>query len=127
MPYLTDPVFGIGIMGFENKENQYKYLDRLRQKETNWGIIHNNYLATLSENGIVGFLFYIALLGSALWVSYKLHRRDRSYKGILSLVIASAVFSFGINTLFWQVHWLILFLPHLLWEIEDRGGAADSS
>jgi len=125
--FKEHPVFGIGIMGFENKENQYKYLDRLKEKETNWGIIHNNYLATLSENGIVGFLFYIALLGSALWFSYKLHRRDGSYKGILSLVIATAVFSFGINTLFWQVHWFILFLPHLLWEIEDRGVAADSS
>jgi len=118
--FKAHPVFGVGIMAFENKQNQYKYMNATGMHETNWGIIHNSFLSVLAENGIFGFVFYLFLVVNALRLSIRLEKLDNTYKGILSLEVAIIVESLGIHMLFWHIYWFILFIPCLLWEIRTR-------
>jgi len=118
--FKDHPVFGVGIMAFENKENQYRYMSASGSHETNWGIIHNSFLSVLAENGLFGFIFYLFLVGNALRLSIRLEKLDTTFKGILSLEIAIIVASLGIHMLFWHIYWFILFIPCLLWEIRKR-------
>lgn len=58
---------------------------------------HSMYLQVLAENGLVGFVFFIVILGIILWNGYKNLQKD-----LLSLFLFSAIICFLIQGIFFS-------------------------
>ena len=105
--FLTHPVIGIGTGAF-----QYSYARD--QPVEQWGDRlnepHSQYWLTLSEQGIIGFIFLFGFLGSLFWGSIKLSGESM----ILGLLIAFCFGAFSDSILFYSpLGFLLIFFSAL--------------
>lgn len=111
--YMNYPVFGLGPSAFGEA-------------------VDGNYLRVLAENGIVGFLAFVWLMGSILIVSYRGYKNDRGdeLSREYSLFIFVSVLIFLINALVTDVFEaskfaiLFWFLTGILFKVVKKEGKA---
>lgn len=63
-----------------------------------WDHAHNDYVELLAETGVVGFLLFMAILGSIFYLAWKGYTRSRSH-WVRSLLLQAAVSIFGLGIL----------------------------
>jgi O-antigen ligase len=78
--WMNHPLFGVGFRQHE-------------QLLTGISSAHNAYLSMLADTGIVGFLLYVALLGTSLAASLRIRER-RSRIFVIALLVGYAVIGF---------------------------------
>ncbi len=114
--FKSSPVIGVGLGGFGLSHAGGKYTS-----------VHNLYLETLAEQGIIGLLFLVAVLLRALFSGFRLYLRGSSgfdrglglgFTGCVLAVMVTNMFGdrwsyFEIGAYFW-----------LLWAAVDRSYAA---
>lgn len=115
--FLKHPLFGIGTVGFLNVDNYMKYgegMNLLLKPSGGW-IIHSNLFAVLAENGLAGFIPYLAIIVFGFIFSWKLYKKADYYIFILAMQIASFIISNAINNLYFNFFWFTTFLPYLMY------------
>jgi len=118
--FLKNPIFGIGTTGFLNANNYLTYAEAIDLHYDNprgW-IIHSNLFAVLGENGLAGFIPYLALVFLGLFYSWKLYRKKAVYAGLFGMQIASFVVSNTINNLYFNFYWLVQSLPFIFYTLD---------
>lgn len=78
------PIFGMGPAGYATYNMTYHPLDA---RST-----HNNYFDVLAQSGIVGFVSFLTLMGTALWLGWRNIQRTGTHNGFVS-AFAVATFS----------------------------------
>jgi uncharacterized membrane protein YdcZ (DUF606 family) len=79
-----------------------------------WSNAHSLYARTLAEQGVVGLLSLLSLLGGIVFATFNLalkekyHLRVISAKVILAIVIGQLINSFVIDSIHWRHFWFIL-------------------
>lgn len=110
--FKDHPVLGVGLGQY--KENyQQKYISP-KAKEPNLEHAHNNFMQMLAENGMVGFLGFMAMFTYIIWHNF---RKFLTSKNIYSIAICAVSitlllqgfteFNFG-NSAVVKAYWLIL-------------------
>lgn len=110
--FKDHPVLGVGLGQY--KENyQQKYISP-KAKEPNLEHAHNNFMQMLAENGMVGFLGFMAMFTYIIWHNF---RKFLTSKNIYSIAICAVTitlllqgfteFNFG-NSAVVKAYWLIL-------------------
>ncbi len=110
--FADNPVFGIGFNGFAHTVAPGALSD-----------VHNFFLKTAAEQGIIGLLMIAALLLRALYASWTLYRQGRSgfHRG-LGLGFLACTFALGVTNIFGD-RWSAFALGGyfwLIWGLVDR-------
>lgn len=110
--FKDHPVFGVGLGQYKDNYQQ-KYISP-KAKEPNLEHAHNNFMQMLAENGIVGFLGFMAMFTYIIWHNF---RKFLTSKNIYSIAICAVTitlllqgfteFNFG-NSAVVKAYWLIL-------------------
>ncbi len=124
--FLVSPVFGNGfttgvdVLIATSKRTEQPYLKYMADLEGRHGTVHNGYLQSMLDSGVVGTFFYVAVIFGA-W--YRLLRRDvgRRYPAMFYLITYAAIANAGKNfvyaasvgdsVLFWIVAMFALGAP----------------
>ncbi|WP_196600953.1 O-antigen ligase family protein [Pectinatus frisingensis] len=104
------PILGIGTDNF--KDAYQKHYISSKAKEPKLEHAHNIYLESLAENGIIGFLSFIVMLGYFMYICWKMWKYDRqNVFALLTVEIIMVVLLHGmteyvfahiiINNVFW--------------------------
>jgi O-antigen ligase len=97
---LRHPLFGVGPLMFENEtaDNILKSTG----KKAPWQTAHNSYLKISSENGIVGFIFYVWVLVAAFRLTYRCYKRTEGNPALkmangnsVAILLALVVYACG--------------------------------
>ena len=83
------PVIGHGIGGFENRirsVQSYYYVTKYA---------HNHYLESLVQTGIIGLLFFLAMLGSSIAAVIRKRFKDKETVSLIPMLSAAAFFIAG--------------------------------
>lgn len=105
--FLENPVIGVGFgqQPFEAKnkypkwatDNNWEFrLKYLNEEHKSFAPGYNIYLRILAETGIIGFVIFVMLLISALYVCFKLIKLDNT-NSILAIIIFVSLFGFILN------------------------------
>jgi putative inorganic carbon (HCO3(-)) transporter len=110
--FADNPVFGIGFDGFAYTVPRGALSD-----------VHNFYLKTAAEQGVIGLLLIAALLVRALYAGWTLYRQGRSgfHRG-LGLGFLACTFALGVTNIFGE-RWSAFALGGyfwLIWGLVDR-------
>lgn len=92
--FLQSPILGHGLGGFENAvQSVQKY-----QYETKYA--HNHFIQTLVDGGIIGFITYISLIGSCIFVLIKSRKTNDMAPmlfGALTMIIVHGATEFSMS------------------------------
>jgi O-antigen ligase len=83
--FLDAPFLGNGIHTFWLLLETYSYKTNITVGMTSW--VHNLYIETLAEQGIVGFISLLAIFVNSLWLSWQNKTAKQEYIRILGLKI----------------------------------------
>lgn len=110
--FKDHPVLGVGLGQYKDNYQQ-KYISP-KAKEPNLEHAHNNFMQMLAENGMVGFLGFMAMFTYIIWHNF---RKFLTSKNIYSIAICAVTitlllqgfteFNFG-NSAVVKAYWLIL-------------------
>lgn len=110
--FKDHPVLGVGLGQYKDNYQQ-KYISP-KAKEPNLEHAHNNFMQMLAENGMVGFLGFMAMFTYIIWYNF---RKFLTSKNIYSIAICAVSitlllqgfteFNFG-NSAVVKAYWLIL-------------------
>jgi len=91
--FLEHPVLGVGT-------DMYRSVSALSK------VAHNSYLSVLVEEGLIGLVLFVAILGIVVWQVRLLSRWDRNF-----WITVLVVWAIGASTLTWEQRkttWLFL-------------------
>lgn len=94
--WLTSPVFGRGLGGFENgvvSVQDYYY-------ETKYA--HNHYVEALCDLGVLGLAAFLAILGTAVWALVK-SRKEKPLAVMLLAACVLQMFGQAVTDVIWSV------------------------
>lgn len=94
--WLTSPVFGRGLGGFENgvvSVQDYYY-------ETKYA--HNHYVEALCDLGVLGLAAFLAMLGTSIWALVK-SRKEKPLAVMLLAACVLQIFGQAITDVIWSV------------------------
>lgn len=110
--FKDHPVLGVGLGQYKDNYQQ-KYISP-KAKEPDLAHAHNNFMQMLAENGMVGFLGFMAMFTYIIWHNF---RKFLTSKNIYSIAICAVTitlllqgfteFNFG-NSAVVKAYWLIL-------------------
>lgn len=90
------PILGVGTGGFGRAYRDYRAPERATDR---MGIVHNFYLAVVSENGIIGGLAVIAVGGVFALTVYRLWKRAQGHERIRREAILAALAGLAVHGL----------------------------
>ena len=94
----ANPIMGVGIGNFSMAEGDYFTTDDRRGK---WSTAHNSYIQVAAETGFPGAFIFVAMVGTALGIGWRLSRGAVTAGGITRMpeYFASPV-AFAVTALF---------------------------
>jgi putative inorganic carbon (hco3(-)) transporter len=114
--FKSSPVVGVGLSGFGLSHAGGKYTS-----------VHNLYLETLAEQGIVGLLFLIAVMLRALFSGFRLFlRADKPFEKGLGLGFTGCVLAAMVTNIFgdrWSYFEIAAYF-WIMWAVVDRSYTA---
>lgn len=133
--FLDRPVFGWGLENFVIPGNLY--IDRANihtsLMDTWYDKVHNQFIEMLVVTGIVGFLGYIYLWGTALWLSVKMIFNETDKQTKIVFIVLFSFFISQITNLMFLFHTpntlpgLMLFFAFLAFLYNDKISFVGSS
>lgn len=89
------PILGIGTDNFKDAY-QKDYISP-KAKEPNLEHAHNLFLERLAENGIIGFLSFMAMIGYLLYISWKMWHYKNNIFGLITVGIVITILLHGVT------------------------------
>lgn len=94
----NNPVLGVGLNCYESEMRRYDHTSE-SITDTLPSAVHNMYLYIAAETGVVGCIFFLALIASSLWQGWLALRKRDPFLSALSVGLMTGLAAFLLNGL----------------------------
>jgi len=94
----NNPVFGVGLNCYETEMRRYDHTSE-SITDTLPSAVHNMYLYIAAETGVMGGIFFLALLASSFWQGWLALRKRDPFLSALSVGLMTGLAAFLLNGL----------------------------
>ncbi len=93
-----NPLFGVGLNCYESEMRRYDHTSE-NISDTLPSAVHNMYLYVAAETGVIGGLFFLALVASSFWQGWLALRKRDPFLSALSVGLMTGLVAFLLNGL----------------------------